>query len=225
MPTTLSGCFIGVILSPRARHDAGGMPLPTARLGVALHETEDVAVRIADQRDRHDARNLGNRHHDCGAEALRPIQIDLQVIHLGVERHTARAFARPDGAIDAQARLRIYQAVIEGILPLDLPAEEVGIELLQLHSSLGRDDLPVDDRVGHALLPFSSWSRPAFHTYRLSARLATLHRMEPAIARLPTEHRERVRVLPSWRIFPAAGATARKGARVWGRKRLCRKRG
>src|SRR5260221_2281680 len=40
--------------------------------------------------------------------------------------------------------------------------------------------------------------------------------MEPAIARLLTEHQETVLVLPSWRIFPAASATASEGARMWG---------
>src|SRR6266849_9589718 len=109
MPTTLSGCFIGGIPfpegAPRCRWGCHSLPL-----GAVLYETEDVAVRITEQRHRHDARNLSNGHHHRAAQALRLVQIGLQVIHLGVERHTLRALTWPDGAVDALARSRIHQA-------------------------------------------------------------------------------------------------------------------
>src|SRR5215469_6728712 len=140
---------------PRAR----GAPRPSRRRrGRSGPQSYLVAIRIGEDRDPAEAfRQVGGRQHARAAELLRLVQAGVQVVNAHVHldaRALARRLRRTDAAADrALAGLGVDQGVPLHIRArLDLPAEELGVELLSAFG-VRADDLEERYWLPHDAMP------------------------------------------------------------------------
>ena len=94
---------------------------------------------------RHDDRaDVGTRHHRGPAERLDLLENRRNALHVRVDEDArARGGRAADAAVDAVLPARADHAVVHRVVRVDLPAEDVRIEAVQLLGVLGLD-LPVD---------------------------------------------------------------------------------
>ncbi len=130
----------------RSRRRVASSPPPAS---CWLHQADDVTLRVREQRDRRLRRDLGQRHEHPAAKRLDLGEGGLRVAGVDVERHSAGRSLRcvPDAAGDGLA-FAAQHAVTAGVAGVELPAENILVELLELRPVLA-GDFDVNDRISH----------------------------------------------------------------------------
>ena len=108
-----------------------------------------MALRVGEERDRRLGGDLGQRHNHAAARLLDLAQGRLRIVGADVEGHVpvATVLRWPD----AGGHLALAQEpVAAGVVRVQLPAEHVAVELLELGAVLA-GHLDVDDRSCHGI--------------------------------------------------------------------------
>src|SRR5215216_334055 len=125
-------------------------------------EADHVALRIFEDRDRDAHRQLGRRHGRLAAELLGLVERALQVVGLHVERDVGLVLrVRSHASADALAVCAgVDDPVLHRVVGVDLPAEQLRVEVLQALAVLPHD-LEVDYGMAHSDASLELGSRPA----------------------------------------------------------------
>src|SRR6266508_1745233 len=101
---------------------------------VGVHKSHHVALGVRELSENHHARDLCDGHDGLAAFAFDLVEVGLRVVDSDVEGDLPGATVAPTAATadTASCVSRVYDSIVHRIIGVDLPAEDAGVEVLQL---------------------------------------------------------------------------------------------